>query len=208
MNPDEKEMEMMSNAHYTETHSHTPTAGFPASETSSEHGVSGDAYFAQPYNLDAHGFYFRTFEDYERKAESLRDRYGNPVEEFEIQFIDGDDGALFDACGINQSNLSTWFDDIEGRDEHEKVALYFLTGVLGYALDAALDKMDDVMLFHGDAQEAAEELFDDCYAREIPDHLRCYFDIEKFARDLEIGGDFAEFDYDGATYTCTNASGI
>ena len=198
----------MSNAHHTETRIHTPTAGFPASETSSEHGVSGDAYFAQPYNLDAHGFYFRTFEDYERKADALRDRYGNPVEEFEIQFIDGDDGALFDACGINQSNLSTWFDDIEGRDEHEKVALYFLTGVLGYALDAALDKMDDVMLFHGDAQEAAEELFDDCYAREIPDHLRCYFDIEKFARDLEIGGDFNEFDYDGTTYTCTNASGI
>ena len=199
---------MMSNAHNTETPNQTQTAGFPASETSSEHGVSGDAYFAQPYNLDAQGFYFRTLEDYERKAEALRDRFGNPVEEFEIQFIDGDDGKLFEACGINQSNLSTWFDDIEDIDDGEKVALYFLTGVLGYALDAAMDKIDEVVLFHGDAQEAAEELFDDCYAHAIPDSLRFYFDMEKFARDLEIGGDFNEFDYDGTTYTCTNASGI
>ena len=54
-------------------------------------------------------------------------------------------------------------------------------------------------------QEAAEELFDDCYAHAIPENLRFYFDIEKFARDLEIGGDFNEFEYDNTTYTCTNA---
>lgn len=198
----------MSNAHNTETHIHTPTAGFPASETSSEHGGAARSYYAQPYSLDAQGFYFQDFADYERKVANLRDRFGNPVEEFEIQFIDGDDPELFEACGIDQSNLATWFDTIEDRDEDEKVALYFLTGILGYALDDTMAKLDDVMLFHGDAQEAAEELFDECYAHAIPDNLRFYFDIEKFARDLEINGDFNEFDYRGRTYTCTNASTI
>ena len=198
----------MSTINTFETHNQNPNATFPRTPEAHPETDFSTTLFAHPYNMDACGFYFRSAEEFEEKVEALRDRFGNRVEEFEIQFIDGDDGALFDACGINQSNLSTWFDDIENKDEHEKVALYFLTGVLGYALDDAMDKIDEVMLFHGDAQEAAEELFDDCYAHAIPDNLRCYFDMEKFARDLEIGGDFAEFDYDGTTYTCTNASGI
>lgn len=198
----------MSTINTFETHNQNPNATFPRAPEAHPETDLSTTIFAHPYNMDACGFYFHSAAEFEEKAEALRDRYGNPVEEFEIQFIDGDDGALFDACGINQSNLSTWFDDIEGRDEHEKAALFFLTGTLGYGLDAALDKIDDVILFHGDAQEAAEELFNDCYAHAIPDNLRCYFDMEKFARDLEIGGDFAEFDYDGTTYTCNNASGI
>ena len=194
-------------AHLDQTNNSETPRGSSHPDLTQEAGFT-TTLFAQPYNMDACGFYFHSAEEFEEKAEALRDRYCNPVEEFEIQFIDGDDGALFDACGINQSNLWTWFDDIEGKDEHEKVALYFLTGVLGYALDDAMDKIDEVVLFHGDALEAAEELFDDCYALAIPDNLRCYFDMEKFARDLEIGGDFNEFDFQGKTYTCTNASGI
>ena len=50
--------------------------------------------------------------------------------------------------------------------------------------------------------------WDDCYAHEIPENLRFYFDMEKFARDLEIGGDFNEFRFEGTTYTCTNAACI
>jgi len=50
--------------------------------------------YAQPYNINATGFYFTSPEEYEQKAEGLTDRYGCPVEEFEIQLIDGDDAAL------------------------------------------------------------------------------------------------------------------
>lgn len=164
--------------------------------------------YAQPYNMDAQGFYFHNFEEYETKSENLRDRFGSVVEEFEIQFIDGDDADLFEAMGINQSNLSTWFDDIEDMDDHEKIALYFLTGTLGYNLDQAMDKVEDVIIYEGDAKEAAEELFEECYAHTIPENLRFYFDMDKFARDLEICGDFNEFEFNGTTYTCTNASGI
>ncbi|MFZ6845529.1 hypothetical protein [Undibacterium sp. RuTC16W] len=53
-------------------------------------------FFAQPYNISAVGFYFDTLEAYTEKSESLLDAFGNPVEEFEIQFIDmGRLGVVF-----------------------------------------------------------------------------------------------------------------
>lgn len=45
---------------------------------------------AQPYDITANGFYFESLEDYADKAKSNRNDYGDPVEEYEIQFIDGD----------------------------------------------------------------------------------------------------------------------
>ena len=36
----------------------------------------------------------------------------------------------------------------------------------------------------------AEELFDELYLHEIPEHLHYYIDYEKFARDLECSGDY------------------
>lgn len=197
----------MTTANNSEINSNDQVAQFLAPEISKEQ-VFATTLYAQPYSLDAVGFYFHSLEEYETKSENLRDRFGYAVEEFEIQYIDGDDSELFEACGINQGNLSAWFDDIEAMDERQKVALYFLTGVLCYTTESAMDKLDDVSIFEGDAQEAAEELFDDCYAHEIPENLRFYFDMEKFARDLEIGGDFNEFRFEGTTYTCTNAACI
>ena len=44
--------------------------------------------FAQPYDISAAGFFFGNLEEYETKSEMLRNAYGEPVEEFEIQFID------------------------------------------------------------------------------------------------------------------------
>ncbi len=45
---------------------------------------------AQPYDLAATGFYFETYEEYADKSAKLRNDYGDRVEEFEIQFIDGE----------------------------------------------------------------------------------------------------------------------
>lgn len=167
-----------------------------------------ESYYAQPYSLDATGFFFTSLEDYKEKAEALRDHFGNAVEEFEIMFIDGDDSQLFSACGINQANMATWFDDVAVLDEKEKAALFYLVSVVGYSLSDAMDKIDEVCLYEGDLEDAAEELFNECYAHTIPENLRFYIDYKAFARDCEMGGDMAEFDYDGTTYTCTNASGI
>lgn len=48
----------------------------------------------------------------------LRNDYGEPVEEFEIQFIDGDhiDCDLARAIGLYQSNIAQFFDAVETWD--------------------------------------------------------------------------------------------
>jgi hypothetical protein len=164
--------------------------------------------FAQPYNIDAQGFYFTGAEEFETKQEALRDRFGNEVEEFEIQFIDGDDSKLFDACRIHQGDLDTWFDDIETLDDQQKAALYYLTDCYGCDLSDALGSLDDVSLYEGSLLDAATELFDEIYLPEVPESVRFYIDYESFAHNCRMGGDMYEFEFDGGTYTVTNANGI
>lgn len=163
---------------------------------------------ATPYNRDAAGFYFENLSEYETKATMHVDRFGNLVEEFEIQFIDGDDAELFEACGINQANLNIWFDEIEFLQDFEKASLYYLVGVAGYNLDQALTKMDEPSIYQGELLEAATELFDECYLHTIPDDIKYYIDYEKFARDCQLGGDLCEFEYVNTTYTCTNSNAM
>ena len=164
--------------------------------------------YANPYNIDAAGFYFESADEFTEKSQNLTDRYSNLLEEFEIDFIDGDDAALFNACGINQANLSLYFEDIEPLNETDKAALYFLLSDLGYGLPDALEKVYEVSLYEGKLLDAAGELFDECYLHKMPEQIRYYVDYEKFARDCEVGRDMIEFEYSGATYTCTNASEI
>ena len=47
--------------------------------------------FARAYDILATGFYFETYEQYIAAAEKAVNDYGQRVEEFEIQFIDGED---------------------------------------------------------------------------------------------------------------------
>lgn len=164
---------------------------------------------AQPYDTSATGFYFSSFEEYQQKSESLKNAYGYPVEEFEIQFIDGDDCELFTVCGISQCDIEMWFDTIELLDDNEKVALFYLLDNGNYrGFETYLEKMDEVEIHKGTLLEAAENLFNDCYMTKELEHIRNYIDYEKFANDLELGGDMREFTFEGETYTCTNANSI
>ena len=163
---------------------------------------------ATPYNLDATGFYFDSLDDYQVKSENHLDRFDNLVEEFEIQFIDGDDAELFEACGISQTNLNIWFDEIEFLQDYEKASLYYLVGVAGCNLEQALTKIEEPSIYRGELLEAAIELFDECYLHTIPDNIKYYIDYEKFARDCELGGDMCEFEYANTTYTCTNSNAL
>jgi hypothetical protein len=169
---------------------------------------SGLSFYAQPYSLDAHGFYFSDYEDYTAKADALRDVYGNPVEEFEIQIVDGDaeEVDLFTACGVNQANLEQFFDDVLTLDDHQKPAFFYLMNVLNCSIEQALDKIDEPSIYEGELKDAAEELFDECYLSDIPESVRNYIDYAAFARDCELAGDMTEFDFAGTTYTVTNAA--
>lgn len=163
---------------------------------------------ATPYKLSATGFYFTDMDDYQAKAKCHLDAYGNLVEEFEIQFIDGDDAELFGACGIGQSNINVWFEDIEFLHDYTKISLYYLVGVAGYSLGQALNKLDEPSICEGGILDAATEMFDECWLPNIPDVVKFYVDYRKFAHDCQMGGDMFEFEYKNETFTCTNAAGI
>lgn len=55
-------------------------------------------------------------ETYRSKSTSIINDYGDPVEEFEIQLIDGEDldCELAKAIGLSQSNVLTMMDAMEG----------------------------------------------------------------------------------------------
>lgn len=164
--------------------------------------------YANPYNRDAAGFQFTSAEEFTDKADELRDRFGNEVEEFSLDYLNGDDGALFRACGVDQTNLATWFDEVEPRESYEKAAIFYLCDCCGYNLPDALEKYDDVALYDGPLIDAATQLFDDRYLAEVPEAVRNYIDYEAFARDCQLGGDMYEMEFDGQTWTVTNAGEV
>jgi len=164
--------------------------------------------YANPYNIDAKGFYFTSAGEFERKAEDLTDLHGSPVEEFEFDYIEGDNGALFRACGVNQCNLFEWFEDVESLNGQQKAALYYLTDCNGYGLGEGLEMIPEVCLYEGPLLDAATELFDDCYLSEVPQAIQNYIDYQAFASDCRLGGDMYEFEFGGSTWTVINANGV
>jgi hypothetical protein len=159
---------------------------------------------ATPYDISARGFYFGSLDEYEKKAESAVNEYGDPVEEFEIQFIDGDDAELklFKMMKVSQVNLDDYFEAVdEGWDDDEMQKLEILTDDLGYSFDDAVDKMDDLVVY-GEFDSEAD------FAQEYVDGmggpselgkktLEQYFDYESFGNDLVLGGDIG---VSGRTY--------
>ena len=159
-------------------------------------------YHATPYDISATGFYFSDYKDYQAKAATHTNRYGEPVEEYEIQFIDGDNFPLFDALSVNQATLETWFDQFEGLDEDAAAKVLYLSDYLGYTdIAEIIDSMDDVELFEGSAVEYVEQYIDDTGMLDsMPENLRYYFDTEAFARDMLLSGDITEVEIAGTSY--------
>ena len=158
-------------------------------------------YHATPYDISATGFYFKTYEEYAEKADSHINAYGDPVEEYEIQFIDGDNHELFKALGVTQANLEQWFDGFENLDGHELECATYLAVYRGYDMDNLHDRIDDVHLFEGTAEDYAEEYLESTgMLNEVPESLRYYIDTKAFARDLLLGGDIEEVTINGTRY--------
>lgn len=207
--------------------------------------------YANPYDTGAKGWYFKSLADFERQYKKHL-----PVEEYEIDFIDGSAQAstLFEMMKVNQANLGDFFeqlDDFEDMPEHEQAALYYAVTNLGIDdLDRARKRVDDaIRVTKGDARAYAEEYIDaiggvgelpknviemyfdyehfgrdakidleeddpahdlsnEEYGLELVDDLgssnvnaEFYFDMDAFARDLRLGGDVSEFEFNDSTWT-------
>lgn len=144
---------------------------------------------AQPYNLDANGFYFESMEDYTSKAKRNRNSFGDVVEEYEIQFIDGEDidGALAKAWGINQVNIGGYFKACNEWEDSQKKIFIIAVGEVGYRFDPndVQPEEFDVDLYHVNSmKDLAEQMVDEGLFGDIPEHLERYIDMDAIARDL------------------------
>ena len=150
---------------------------------------------ATPYDMDAPFFYFSTIEEYESRVSTLTNRYGQPVEEFMIDFIDGNplDSELAQATKLDQCNFVKFLEAVDEWEDHEKTVAIIAMGHVGNLQLDDDPHVRDVSIYDArDYKDLAEQLVDDGLFGEIPDHLINYIDYEAIGRDLR-------FDYDKTT---------
>lgn len=159
--------------------------------------------FAQPYDISASGFYFDTASAYSTKAATLKNDYGQPVEEFEIQFIEGDyiDAKLFEALGVNQVNHEAFFEVLTDWSEDDKIKVIIAVGEACYKFTLGHDMPDqfEVNLYQADSlADLAAQFVEEGLYGEIPEPLRNYIDYDAIARDLSV--EYGEIQIDGTRY--------
>lgn len=159
--------------------------------------------YAQPYDISAAGFYFETVEQYGERAEKARNDFGQPVEEFEIQFIDGDeiDCALARAWAINQANFSAFLEAAEEWEIERKRHYIIAVGECGYGHSDIVDDPDsvDIDLYQvSSLRELAEQFVEEGLFGDIPERLAFYIDLDAIARDLAV--DYSEITIAGEAF--------
>jgi len=157
-------------------------------------------FFAQPYDISATGFYFETIEQYRSRSAVAKNDYGDPVEEFEIQFIDGEaiDCELSKAIRVNQANLGRLVALIDDWDDDQKTRFIIAVGECGYSEDSDQDNLDIEIYELGSLKELAEQFVDEGLFGDIPERIANYLDYDLIARDLSA--DYSETDVAGTNY--------
>lgn len=151
--------------------------------------------YAHPYDLSADGFVFNSTDQYRAKVKALRNHFGDPVEEFEIQFIDGEsiDAELAKIYPLNQSNIQEFFNAVEDWEDEQKYRYIILVGECGYGHEQVADDPDaiDLDLYElSSMRDLAAQFVGDGYFSDIPAALEPYIDLDAIARDLSI--DYAD----------------
>lgn len=160
-------------------------------------------FYAQPYDLSATGFYFSDTETYKDMIGKVFNDYGDRVEEFEIQFINGFvlDSKLAQAIAPNQSNILAMMKAMDTWSEDQKTRVVIAVYEGGCDFDFETDDPDEIEidLYHDmTLKDLAYQFVDEGLLGDIPDRLSAYLDYGKIARDL--GHDYTEASICGETY--------
>jgi antirestriction protein len=160
-------------------------------------------FYAQPYDISATGFYFDTTEQFDAKIGTIRNDHGQPVEEFEIQFIDGEtiDAQLAEAVGINQATICRIIELIDEWSNDQKIRAIIAIGECGYSFDPVHFDPDaiDLDLYEIDSlRDLGAQFVDEGLFGDIPENIRIYLDFDMIARDL--GCDYSMISIDGTNY--------
>lgn len=163
--------------------------------------------FAQPYDTTAEGFYFRTIEQYQEQAWGVINGYGDMVQEFELQFIDGEaiDCAFAQAWQPSQATIADFMDAVETWELEQKRHYIIAVGECGYHhVDAyrVPGSIEIDIYFVDSLRELAEQFVDEGLYGEIPDHLQSYIDYDAIARDLAMDFSGIEIAGERMAYAC------
>lgn len=147
--------------------------------------------FAQPYDISAKGFYFRDMEEFDDKVANLVNDYGAPVEEFEIQFIDGEtiNYELANAIDLSQGNFVQFFTLVNDLEEWKKIHLMIAVRECGYDAKTAIDNINalDITIYEESSYaDLARQFVGEGLYGEIPETLQFYIDYEAIGRDLAV----------------------
>lgn len=164
-------------------------------------------FYAQPYDISATGFYFSTDEDFSSRINAVVNDYGQPVEEFEIQFIDGEaiDAALAKAWEINQANILRFMEVAEDWMHCEKLAFIIAVEECGYGFDPKSADPGDYELDVYDVEtlrELAEQFVEEGLFGPIPEQIALYINYEAIARDLAVDYSETEIAGERLVYRC------
>lgn len=161
--------------------------------------------YANPYNTSANGFYFKSYEEYKAKSSVHVDPFGLAVEEYEIDYVEGEEAQLFKSCSIDQCTLGLWFNDIEVMNKQAQAELFYRCEYLGQDTDEAIYELNDSgSISNCSIINYVYDYVDACGILEsMPENMQRYFDYEAYARDLELNGEVTEFRYDNETYTAS-----
>lgn len=157
--------------------------------------------FANPYDISAHGFYFSTIEEFD-----LLYKKNFPVEEYEIEFVDGDEFELklFESMKCHQGSVSKYFEII--ADAWNDVSLQaaicaLLENGAAHADDVVEKAGRETTVFEGTLEDYVYDLVNDCYFdKNMPELLKRYFDYSMFANDLRIERSLYEYRFAGTDY--------
>lgn len=163
--------------------------------------------YAQPYDISATGFYFKTAEEYAGLSAKAENDYGQVVEEFEIQFIDGNriDCALATAWNLSQVNFAAFLDAVEEWEEDRKRRYIIAVSECGSSHNDALNDPSepDIEIYEVNSlRDLAEQFVDEGVYGPIPESLQFYIDYDTIALDLAM--DFSEIEIAGewVIYAC------
>lgn len=160
-------------------------------------------FYAQPYNISATGFYFSDAETYRENIDKVVNDYGDRVEEFEIQFINGFvlDSKLARAITPTQGNIIAMLHAMNTWTEDQKLRVIVAVYEGGADFDFETNNPDDIEidLYHDmTLKELAYQFVDEGMLGEVASNISPYIDYDKLAHDL--GHDYAEVRIAGENY--------
>ena len=167
--------------------------------------------YANPYDLEARGFYFNDLADYQSKMKANVNSFGMPVEEYSFEFIDGSDAEyeLYELISSGDFiNLTSYFNAIDTVDDDQLPALVYLMDNMGLDFDSAMDNVEDVYVYEGDAKDYVDREYIPAVMHDLSRLHPSLIDFKALGKDYSINEleirDLGYLPYDAGYYVYEN----